>query len=229
MEHILDTVIRTFAGFAVLLTLTRLAGKKQLSQMTVFTYITGIALGNMAGDMVIHKDVEIIDAVVGMGLWSILIFIIEYLSLKLPFVRTVLDGEPAIVIKKGVIEVKELKKMRLNMDDLTMLLREKDIFSIKDVQYAIIEPHGELTVVKKANKQQVAKEDLNLHPQEPAYLSGELITDGKIIERNLLELGKSASWLREQLSAQGISSEKQVFYAELEEEGTLFVQKKRDQ
>lgn len=227
MNHVFETVIRTFAGFAVLLLLTRLSGKKQLSQMTIFTYITGIALGNIAGDMVIHKDVEIIDGVVGMTLWSILIFIVEFLSLKLPFVRVILDGEPVIVIKKGVVQAKELKKMRLNMDDLTMLLREKDIFSLKDVQYAIMEPHGELTVVKKATKQQASKEDLQLQPQEPPYLSGEIITDGKIVERNLREFGKTADWLRRQLMAQGLSSEKQVLYAELEEDGTLFIQARR--
>jgi len=117
--------------------------------------------------------------------------------------------------------------MRLNMDDLTMLLREKDAFSIREVQYAILEPHGELSVVKKAVKQQASKEDLNLQPQEPAYLPGEIITDGKVIARNLREFGKSEEWLRQQLAAQRISSAKDVLYAELEEDGTLFVQKRR--
>ena len=227
MERIWDTVIRTLVGFAVLLLLTRLAGKKQIGQMTVFTYITGIALGNMAGDMIIHKDVEIMDGVIGMTLWSVLIFLMEYLSLNLPGVRVLLDGEPVLVIKKGVVQAKELKKMRLNMDDLTMLLREKDVFSIREVQYAILEPHGELSVVKKAVKQQASKEDLNLQPQEPAYLPGEIITDGKVIARNLREFGKSEEWLRQQLAAQGISSAKDVLYAELEEDGTLFVQTRR--
>ena len=227
MERIWDTVIRTLAGFAVLLLLTRLAGKKQIGQMTVFTYITGIALGNMAGDMIIHKDVEIMDGVIGMTLWSVLIFLMEYLSLNLPGVRVLLDGEPVLVIKKSVVQTRELKKMRLNMDDLTMLLREKDVFSIREVQYAILEPHGELSVVKKAVKQQASKEDLNLQPKEPAYLPGEIITDGKVIARNLREFGKSEEWLRQQLAAQGISSAKDVLYAELEEDGTLFVQTRR--
>lgn len=227
MNHILDTVLRTFTGFAVLLILTRLAGKKQIGQMTVFTYITGIALGNMAGDMIIHKDVDLVDGIIGMALWSALIFIMEYLSLNLPVVRVLLDGEPVLVIKKGMVQAKELKKMRLNMDDLTMLLREKDVFSIKDVQFAILEPHGELSVMKKAVKQQASKEDLNLQPQEPVYLPGEIITDGKIIVRNLREFGKTEAWLSQQLSIQGISSAKSVLYAELDENGALFVQKKK--
>jgi len=164
---------------------------------------------------------------IGMTLWSVLIFLMEYLSLNLPGVRVLLDGEPVLVIKKGVVQARELKKMRLNMDDLTMLLREKDVFSIREVQYAILEPHGELSVVKKAVKQQASKEDLNLQPQEPAYLPGEIITDGKVIARNLREFGKSEEWLRQQLAAQRISSAKDVLYAELEEDGTLFVQKRR--
>lgn len=227
MQHVSETVVRTLVGFVVLLLLTRIAGKKQLSQMTIFTYITGIALGNMAGDMVIHKDVKIIDGVVGMVMWSLLIFIMEYLALKIPAVRVLLDGEPIIVIKKGMIQSKELSKMRLNVDDLTMLLREKDVFAIRDVEYAILEPHGELSVIKKIVKQQATKEDLNLQPQEPAYLPGEIITDGKVIERNLREFGKTQEWLQQQLAGHGTVSAKDILYAEIEEDGSLFIQRKR--
>lgn len=226
MEHTLNTLLRTLTGFAVLLLLTRLAGKKQIGQMSIFTYITGIALGNMAGDMILSHDVPIFQGVIGMTFWSGLIFLMEILSLKVPKVRVALDGEPVLVIKKGVIQAPELRKMRLNMDDLTMLLREKDVFAIRDVEYAILEPHGELSVVKKADRQPAVKADLNLAPPEPTYLPGELITDGNVIRRNLREFGKDEQWLRLQLIAQGVGSAKSVLYAELEEDGTLFVQTK---
>ena len=213
----LDAAVRTVTGFAVLLLLTRLAGKKQISQMTVFTYVSGIALGSMAGEMVMNKDIVLHEGILSLVLWSALIFCMEYLSLKMPPVRILLDGEPSIVVKRGVIQVDSLKKSRLNMDDLTMLLREKDVFSMKDVRYAILEPHGELTVVKKAEAGQ----------PEPPYLPGELITDGNVIHRNLREFGKTHHWLREQLAARGIQSEKDVLYAELEADGSLFFQTKR--
>ncbi len=226
MHEILGAAIRTLIGFAILLLFTRITGKKQLSQMTIFTYITGITLGSMIGEMVIHGGVELLEEIVGVALWSVLSFAVEYSALKIPFMRVVLDSEPSIVIKRGEIQVKALRKMRLNMDDLTMLLREKDVFTILDVWYAILEPHGELSIIKKAAKQPVLMETIGLQPQNPSHLPGELITDGKLIRKNLLEFGKTEAWLAQELSKQGISSFKEVFYAELSENGLLFVQKK---
>lgn len=226
MSELLNAAIRTLIGFAILLLFTRLTGKKQLSQMTIFTYITGITLGSMIGEMVIHGGVEFVEEIIGVTLWGIFSFVVEYVALKIPFMRVVLDSEPTIVIKRGEIQVKELRKMLLNMDDLTMLLREKDVFAVRDVWYAILEPHGELSIVKKAAKQSVLMENIGLHPQNPSYLPGELITDGKLITKNLLEFGKTEEWLTQELSKQGIASMKQVFYAELCEDGTLFIQKK---
>lgn len=226
MNELLNSAIRTLIGFAVLLLFTRLTGKKQLSQMTIFTYITGITLGSMIGEMVIHGGVEFIEEIIAVILWGAFSFIVEYVGLKIPFMRVVLDSEPTIVIKHGKIQVKELRKMRLNMDDLTMLLREKDVFTIRDVWYAILEPHGELSILKKAEKQAVLMENMGFQPQNPSHLPGELITDGNLITKNLLEFGKTEEWLTQELSKQGITSIKQVFYAELSEDDTLFIQKK---
>ena len=226
MNELLGAALRALVGFAILLLFTRLTGKKQLSQMTIFTYITGITLGSMIGDMVIHGGVEFWEEIVGVVLWGIFSFVVEYAGLKLPWMRVVLDSEPTILIKHGEIQIKELRKMRLNMDDLTMLLREKEVFTIRDVWYAILEPHGELSICKRAEKQTVTLENIGLQPQNPIHLPGELITDGNLITKNLLEFGKSEAWLAGELSKQGITSVKQVFYAELLEDDTLFVQRK---
>lgn len=228
MSELLNTGIRTLIGFAILLLFTRLTGKKQLSQITIFTYITGITLGSMIGEMVIHGGAEFWEELIGVTLWGIFSFIVEYVGLKIPFMRVVLDSEPTIVIKRGVIQVKELRKMRLNMDDLTMLLREKDVFTVRDVWYAILEPHGELSIVKKAAKQPVLIENIGVQAQNPSYLPCELITDGKLITKNLSEFGKTEVWLTQELFKQGITSIKQVFYAELSEDGMLFAQKNSD-
>jgi uncharacterized membrane protein YcaP (DUF421 family) len=226
LNELLYSAIRTLAGFVILLLFTRATGKKQLSQMTIFTYITGITLGSMIGDMVIHGGIEFMEEILGVVLWGVFSFLVEYIGLKIPFMRVVLDSEPTIVIKRGEIQIKELRKMRLNIDDLTMLLREKDVFTIQDVWYAILEPHGELSVMKKATKQPVLMENMGLQAQNPSYLPGEVITDGNIITKNLLEYGKTEEWLIQELLKRGITSIKQVFYAELSDHDTLFIQKK---
>jgi len=234
MNEIYEEVLRIFLGFFVLLILTRLIGKKQLGQLNIFTYITGIVIGSMAAEMIIHNDVKIITGILGMGIWTILIFIIEFIGLKSGKMRTILDGEPTIVIKKGLIQRKELKKMRLNMDDLTMLLRTNNVFSIKDVNYAILEPNGDLSILKKEGEQQITKKDMNgsvgtdrcVGPnlRVPLYIPSEIIVDGKVVYKNLTELGKTEEWIDNELRAKNISSIKDVLYAELQSDGSLHVQ-----
>ncbi|MGJ7922369.1 YetF domain-containing protein [Neobacillus sp. LXY-4] len=226
METIITTSIRTLIGFFVLLFLTRMLGKKQLSNITFFTYITGIALGNIAGDMVVHRDIKLIDGVTGLTLWSILTLMIEYVSLKSPKARVILDGEPSIIIKKGKILEKVMAANKLNMDDISMLLRAKNIFSVAEVDYAILEPNGQLSVLKKAEQEPVTKKDANIPITPRKYIPSELIVDGKIVQSNLKEHNLKEEWLMNQLNKLGVKNVKEVFYAELQADGKINVDKK---
>jgi uncharacterized membrane protein YcaP (DUF421 family) len=117
-------------------------------------------MGNIAGDTAIHKDITIAEGVVGLILWAFFSFLLEYVSIKSSKLRVILDGEPTIVIKKGKILEHAMAKQRLNIDDLTMLLRTKDIFSIKDIEYAILEPNGEISILRKSDIAPVTKKDI---------------------------------------------------------------------
>ena len=226
MHTALETSLRTVIGFFVLLILTRILGKKQMGQLTIFTYITGIALGNIAGDMVVHRDILLIDGVVGLSVWAILTLLVEYISLKSSKARVLLDGEPTIVIKKGQIMYDSLSAQRLNIDDLTMLLRTNNVFSIADVEYGILEPNGQLSVLKKPQKEQVTRVDMNIPSENILYIPTEIIVDGKLVKDNLKETGKSKEWLDQQLKQAGLSSVYEVLYAELQSDGSLHVNKK---
>lgn len=225
MNRIFDTSLRTLIGFAVLLILTRLIGKKQLGQLTFFTYITGIAMGNIAGDMVVHRDIQVIDGVIALAIWALLTIILELVSLKSSKARILLDGEPSVIIKRGVIMQKELAEQRLNIDDLTMLLRNNNIFSIQDVDYAILEPNGQLSVLRKPMLESVTKKDMQIQPDNRIYLPTEIIVDGKLVEKNLKELNLSNEWLNQQLKQAGFNSVKEVFFAELQSDGSLYISK----
>jgi uncharacterized membrane protein YcaP (DUF421 family) len=228
MHSIYITSLRTLLGFFMLLLLTRLLGKKQISQMTFFTYITGIALGNIAGDLVVHKDIKIIDGVTGLILWTSLTMCIEYISLKSSHARVILNGEPSLVIKNGKINEKVMVSNKLNMDDLTMLLRTKNIFSIKEVDYAILEPNGQISVLKKAENEPLTRKNARIQIKPRRYIPTELIVDGNIVKRNLEELHLSVDWLIRELSDNGVNSIEEVFYAELQPDGSIFVDKKID-
>lgn len=226
MHTILETSLRTVIGFTVLLILTRLLGKKQLGQLTIFTYITGIALGNIAGDMVVHRDIKLIDGVVGLIIWALATYILEIMSLKSSKARVLLDGEPTIVIKKGVIMQKALASQRLNMDDLTMLLRTNNVFSIQDVDYAILEPNGQLSVLKKPGLEPAARKDIGVQPDTRSFLPTEIIVDGKLVQKNMKELNLDNNWLNQQLKQGKANSAEEVFFAELQSDGSLYIIKK---
>jgi uncharacterized membrane protein YcaP (DUF421 family) len=146
--------------------------------------------------------------------------------LKSSKARVFLDGEPTIVIKKGEIMHDKLSSQRLNIDDLTMLLRTNDVFSIKDVDYAILEPNGQLSVLKKQDKEQVTRKDLNLPLNNIINIPTEIIVDGKLVKKNLAETGQTQEWVDVQLKQAGLNSIRQVLYAELQSDGSLYINKK---
>ncbi|HEU5140398.1 MAG TPA: DUF421 domain-containing protein [Bacillales bacterium] len=226
METVLIVSLRTLLGFVLMLVLTRLLGQKQISQMSFFTYITGISLGNIAAEMAVNRDVSILSGVAALLLWSVLTIIVELISLRSSKARVALDGQPAIVIKRGVIQQNVMKRLRLNMDDLSMMLRNNNAFSFQDIDYAIMEPNGKLSVLKKPLQENITKGDMQIQAQSRMYMPTEIIVDGRIVMKNLREVGLTQVWLTDQLRSFGIESPDEVLLAELQSDGNLFVEKK---
>ena len=221
----LQIAIETVITFFVLLTLTRFLGKKQLSHLTFFNYVTGITIGSMAANMVMVSSKDYTKDLLSLVIWCSLTIIVSYVSLKSGKLRVIFDGQPTIIIKHGEIDRKALKRTGINIDDLTMMIRQYQAFSIAEIDYAILEPNGRLSVLKKPKYQGIQKNDLQLTPAPLSYLPTEIIVDGKLLPKNLLEVGKSTEWLNKELSKVKIVDVKDVFYAELQSDGSLFIQK----
>jgi uncharacterized membrane protein YcaP (DUF421 family) len=222
-----EMILRATASFIVLLILTRLLGRKQLSQLTFFNYITGITIGSIAADIGGESETPFFNGLTSLVWWSFLTFLVGYLGLKSSKVRVIIDGEPIIVIKEGKIFEEELKKSRLNMDDLSMLLREQNVFSVQDVANATFEPNGKLSIMLKPENQPVTKKDQNVLTVKPMYIPMELVVDGKVVEKNLKESGISKEWLKNQLINFKVNI-KDVFYVELQKDGSLYIDKRGD-
>ncbi|MFA9377626.1 MAG: YetF domain-containing protein [Lachnotalea sp.] len=226
MNNYMNMLLRVTLVFFILLVLTRLLGKKQLSELTFFNYIAGVTMGNIAGSIISESTGPYLEEFIGLIWWCILTGLVGYIALKWSTFRIIIDGEPTIIIKRGIIVKEALRVNRLNMDDVSMLLREKEIFSIKEVEYAILEPNGKMSIMKKPRKQPVTKSDMNVTVPLTKYLPAEIIADGKIIKKNLVEFDLDENWLFSQLKQQNVTSVKGVLYAELQENGSLYVQKK---
>ncbi|RKN85705.1 DUF421 domain-containing protein [Paenibacillus ginsengarvi] len=210
--------------------LTRFLGKKQISHITLFNYITGITFGSIAASTAVDTQIPAKNGLISLVLWTVLTFCVGKLSLKYPKARIMLDGEPTIIIKNGKILEKAMASMHLNMDDVSMLLREKNVFSISEVDYAILEPHGELSVLKKAEHENVTKKDMQVPLPPNLYMPTEIIVDGAVVTRNLNELNLSMEWLETELRKTGnaLSQLDRIFYAELQRDGSLHVDKRND-
>lgn len=221
----IQVVIQTIITFFVLLTLTRFLGKKQLSHLTFFNYVTGITIGSIAANMVVLKTLVYTKFLVSLIVWCALTTLISYIALKSGKARTLLDGQPTIVIKKGKVDRAALANTKINIDDLTMMIRQYQVFSITEIDYAILEPNGMLSILRKPEFQSTQKTDLNIYPSSLPFIPIEIITDGKLLKRNLLEVGKSKVWLDDELKKANIQSIEEVFYAEIQPDGHLFIQK----
>lgn len=212
----------TFAFFAILL-LARIIGKKQVSQLTFFHYVTGITFGSIAAEISAQVETPFLDGLISLIWWSVLTIVVTYLSLKSDKARVLFDDRPMIVIQNGVILNDNLKKARLHMDELTMLLREQSIFSLDEVLHAIFETNGELSVMKRAPMREATREDIKVASPAPQYIPTELISDGKIIRKNLAELDLTEDWLLKKLAKKNIHSIEDVYYVQILENGSLYI------
>ena len=206
-----EILFRTATSFVALLVLTRLLGKKQVGHLTFFNYVTGITFGSTTAEIIVNRQITLLQGISSLVLWSLLAFSVALIGLRSVKAREILDGQPTILVKQGKILEEALAKQHLNIDDLSMLLRNKDVFSPEEVEFAILEPDGKLSVL--------IKEEL---------LPAELIVDGKIVEKNLNKIDVSVVWLNQQLKKANIYTLDQVFYAELQLDGSLYIDKYQD-
>jgi uncharacterized membrane protein YcaP (DUF421 family) len=223
-----EMLIRTTITFSILLGLARVLGKEQLSQLTFFNYITGITIGSIAGEIVSHDDTHYLNAITSLIWWSVLTIVVSLISLKSHTGKKLLDDKPLIVIKEGKILENALKSSRLPIGDLTMLLRIQGIFSVKDVHFAVLETNGELSVFKKVSQQSATKQDVKASTTTPKFMPSTVIADGKLVLKNLKGVGLSEEWLHKELVKHGVNSVEQVFYAEIESDGSLYLDLRED-
>lgn len=226
----LELLLRIAIGFVALFSMARWSGRKEISQMTFFNLVSAIAFGSIAAALVVNPSVSILNGIIALLGWAAFTVLTDQIHLKSKKARKLLMGDPVIVIKKGVILEDALRQTRLDTDSLKAMLREKSIFSLSDVDYAIFETDGKLSVMKKESKQTVTKSDMNIAKSSGNFvpLSTELVSDGRVNVQNLNKMKKDRTWLDEQLQQAGVQSLDDVFYAEVQPDGNLYIDKRND-
>lgn len=222
LSFVLNLSIKLIVGCVTLLTAAYFLGKTQLSQITLFDFISALILGELLGNGIYDKDINLLYVLYTIFAWSILMFIIKYITQKFKKSRSFLEGNPSIVIKNGEIDYNQLDKNKLDINELQSLLREKDVFSIREVEYAILEPSGSISVLKKSKYNNPTGDDLGL-AEKPVYLPKALIIDGEVLLDNLKSCGFDEEWLQKQLHIKAMDEVKNILYAEWKQDEGLFV------
>ena len=206
---ILNLILTTLLSVFVLFVLAKLMGHKQIAQLDFFDYITGITIGSIAAELATELE-DPWKPLIAMTIYGLIAVGLSVLTSKMPRLRKYINGTPTILMNNGKLYRENFKKSKLDLSEFMVMCRELGYFNLSDIQTAIFEFNGKLTVLPVSDKRPVNPSDMNLKP-EKEYLSTEVIMDGRILEENLKRLGFEENWLKKQLALQGYKDVRDVF------------------
>ena len=216
--------IKEVVGFISLYIVLNLTGRTSISQLTPFHFVFVLLLDDFLGHIIYEKNQSIFVFLYTVGMWTAFMVIIEQLTIRFTKLRNFIPGKPIIVIRNGIIDHKAVKSARLDLNQLLSMLRQKSVFSVREVEFAIIEANGKLSIALKSKYKNPTIEDLKLTEQQ-VTLPTTLVIEGKIIKDNLKECGFDEEWLVEELSNKGFEL-KSVFYAEWQTNKGMYISPK---
>ncbi|MBN8210367.1 DUF421 domain-containing protein [Bacillus sp. NTK071] len=215
----IEIVLRSLLILAGLFIVTKLLGKKQLSKLSYFEYIVGIIIGDIAGSLSMDADANLVNGVTSILIWTLISILLSYVSLKNKKIRDIVEGKARVFIKDGKILEGNLKKERFTSDELLEMLRKKSVFSVREVEFALLEADGELSVLLKRDYRAVKPSELWLQlpeDKEPRTV----IMDGQIIKEMVEKVDRSTEWLQNILADKHVKVE-DVYLAQLHSDGKL--------
>lgn len=221
MPEYVMILLRALLAFVVLLALTRLMGKQQMSQLTFFDYVVGITIGSIAATLSVQQEVKLLNGVIGLVVWGLFPILFSLISLKSYRFHRLVSGRPTVLIEDGKVLEKNIRKEKMTTEELMLSLREKNAFNLADVEFAVLETNGKLSVMKKSNAQPLTPKAFGIQVQkesDPRFV----VIDANVMEQTLAKLGYSKNWLLQQLKERGLLLE-DVFLAQIDSKGNLYV------
>lgn len=206
---IIKVILTSFFSALILFIIAKIMGHRQVSQLDFFDYITGITIGSIAAEMATELEKPWRPAI-AMSVYGAISFLLNLITSKFPRTHKYINGSPAILMNNGKLYRKNMKKAKLDLSEFLMMCREEGYFDLNDIQTAVFENNGKLTVLPKSLNRPATPEDLKLNPKED-NINTEIIMDGRILDENLKRMGLDLTWLNKQLKAQGYRSAKEIY------------------
>lgn len=219
----LTVFFRTIIIYVLLVIIMRIMGKRQLGELELSELITTFLLSEIAALPIIDRNVPIIHAVIPIATLAALEIGMSILLLKFPRLKQILSSPPAMLISQGKINKKEMTKARISIDELVTQLRQNGIYGLEDVDYAILEENGKMSIIPKSASRQPDAKALGISYTDSGVMHI-LVSDGRINTHSLRLLGKDEAWLSRKLKKYGVKA-KDIFCMTMDDAGRIFIQK----
>ena len=221
--EIIKVILTALLSVASLFIITKIMGHKQVAQLDFFDYVSGITIGSIGAELAteLEKPYKPLIALAIYGLASLLL---NWLAHKIPRTRKYINGTPTILMNDGNLYRKNLKKAKLDLSEFMLLCREQGYFDLDEIQTAIFEHNGKLSILPKAANRPATPDDLKI-TAKATHIGVEVIMDGRVMGDNLSRMGRDVNWLTKQLKIQGCKDAKEIFlgiYRPEEDKLTLY-------
>ena len=208
-ENFLPVTYRALISLFTLFIVTKIVGKKQVSELSLFDYVIGISIGNFAAEMTINLESNEINGIWAVILFGLVAYLVSWISLKSVSFRRFMMGKPTIIIQDGKILKNNMKKVRLDINELLEECRIKGYFDISQISFGIMEVNGEMSFMPKAKYKPLLVKDMNIK-SEPDIMYANVIIDGEIMKKNLELIDKDSNWLLNKLKDMGHQNIKNI-------------------
>ena len=209
--ELMKILLASVVSYAALFLCAKVVGRKQISQLDFMDYITGITIGSIAAELATDLE-NMWKPLVAMAIYTLATWAMARLSLSLSRSRKYLNGSPVIVMDNGKLYRKNMRQAKLELSDFMVMCRQQGFFNLADIQTAVYEYNGRLTILPVSARRPLTPEDMKLSPQQETILS-EVIMDGRVLGENLRRMVLDEKWLARQLRSQGIDGPESVFLA----------------
>jgi uncharacterized membrane protein YcaP (DUF421 family) len=224
-DNLFALFFRVIIFYFVIMTSMRLMGKREIGQLSIFDLVVSVMIAEVSAMALEGPDASILRAVVIISMLVVLQVGMSWLTLKSVKIRYLIEGRPTLIIANGKIRDGEMRRTRYSISDLMTQLREKNISSVSDVEFAVLETTGKLSVFPKSAKVPPSAGDLGVEVPRTG-LPLPLIVDGQVLDENLESIGKTRFWLKNEVQKYGYSDFKKIFYCSIDNAGELFLDPK---
>ena len=205
----------------------KILGKKQISELNIFDYIIGLSLGNIAAEMTVNDDITILEGILSMSVYGLFSLFVSFITEKSIWARRLITGEPVVIMENGKISRCQLKKCKIDINDLLQDARESGYFDISEINYAIMEPSGKISFLPKSKYHPTTPNDLKLNVSDGGLVAN-LILDGNIMEENIKTIGHDKEWLLKRLKKEGYDNPKKLLLVTCDTKEKLTIYKNNE-